>query len=163
MFGGRTLFSREIENYQAPRCYTDKSFKRYDGRTDPVEHVHHFEHVMALHRSEDALLYKIFPTTFEGPALSWFMKLEASSIYGWYQFVEKFKAKFVTSRKCRRFFPHFNNPHATPVYTLNLLPENKYCHTRKTRDRECRPNILRCENEYTVLNNEESRDLVLCA
>jgi len=48
---------------------------RYDGMTDPDEHMDAYTTHMSLYTIDDAVLCRVFPTSLKGGALSWFTKL----------------------------------------------------------------------------------------
>ena len=55
-------------------------FTMYNGRTDPVEHVSHFNQRMVVHSKNETLMYKVFPSSLGPVAMKWFDGLEAGSI-----------------------------------------------------------------------------------
>ncbi|XP_023879290.2 uncharacterized protein LOC111991723 [Quercus suber] len=52
----------------------------YDGRTDPVKHVSHFNQRMVVHSKNEALMCKVFPSNLGSVAIRWFGSLGAGSI-----------------------------------------------------------------------------------
>ena len=52
----------------------------YNGRTDPVEHVSHFNQRMVVHSKNEALMCKVFPSSLGPVAMRWFDGLRVSSI-----------------------------------------------------------------------------------
>ena len=65
-------FSDDIE--RAPRLsrFTWPPFYSYDGKTDLVEHISHYIHMMSLHTHNIALMCKVFPSSLGPTALRWF-------------------------------------------------------------------------------------------
>ena len=59
-------------------------FTMDNGRTDPVEHVSHFNQRMVVHSRNEILMCKVFPSTLGLVAMRWFDGLGAS-------FVDSFK------------------------------------------------------------------------
>ena len=49
-------FTRKIEGGRLPRRFTQPTFTMYNGRTDPVEHVSHFNRRMVVHSKNKALM-----------------------------------------------------------------------------------------------------------
>ena len=45
----KSLFTRRIEGASLPRRFHQPTFSLYNGRTDPVEHVSHFNQKMIVH------------------------------------------------------------------------------------------------------------------
>ena len=52
----------------------------YNGQTNPVEHVSHFNQRMVVHSKNEALMYKVFPSNLGLVAMRWFDGLGAGSI-----------------------------------------------------------------------------------
>jgi len=52
----------------------------YNGRTDPIEHVSHFNQRMTVHSRDEALMCKVFPSSLGPVAMRWFDSLKADSI-----------------------------------------------------------------------------------
>ena len=44
----------------------------YNGRTDPVEHVSHFNQRMVMHSKSKALMCKVFPSSLRLVVMKWF-------------------------------------------------------------------------------------------
>ena len=57
----RSPFSNEIEWAPMLSRFTQAPFISYDGKTDPIEHVSHYIHMMSLHTHNDVLMCKVFP------------------------------------------------------------------------------------------------------
>ena len=68
----------------------------YNGRTDPVEHVSHFNQRMAVHSRNEALMCKVFPSSLGPVAMRWFDGLEEGSINSFQELTRAFRARFVT-------------------------------------------------------------------
>ncbi|XP_020211558.1 uncharacterized protein LOC109796283 [Cajanus cajan] len=71
---------------------------KYDGTTDPDEHVDIFLTQVTLSTTDDAALCRIFPTSLMGRALSWFTRLPANSIDSFNTLASQFTIQFATSR-----------------------------------------------------------------
>ena len=76
----RSSFSEEIERAPMPSRFMRPPFNSYDGRTDPVEHVNHYIHMMSLHTHNDALMCKVFPSSLGPTTLRWFNGLRKGLI-----------------------------------------------------------------------------------
>ena len=66
----KSPFTRNIEGASLPRRFHQPTFTIYNGRTDLVEHVSHFNQRMTVHSKDDALMCKVFPSSFE--VVQWF-------------------------------------------------------------------------------------------
>ena len=74
----------------------------YDGRTDPVEHVSHFNQRMAEHSKNEALICKVFPSNLGPIAMRWFDGLRAGSIDSFKEFTQAFGSRFITCSRVPR-------------------------------------------------------------
>jgi len=85
------LFTNAI--IEAPLSNKWKGFNRdrYDGSTDPDEHMDAYATHMSLYTSDDAVLCRVFPTSLKGATLSWFTKLPPNSIDSFATLVVKFE------------------------------------------------------------------------
>lgn len=92
----RSPFSDEIERALMPSRFTRPPFNSYEGRTDPVEHVSHYIHMMSLHAHNDALMCKVFPSSLGSTALRWFNGLRKGSIHSFAELIQEFGSRFVT-------------------------------------------------------------------
>ena len=90
----KSPFTRRIEGASLPRRFNQPTFSLYNGRTDPVEHVSHFNQKMAVHSKDEALMCKIFPSSL-GP-MRWFNGLRANSIDSFKKLTQSFGARFIT-------------------------------------------------------------------
>ena len=54
----RSPFTHKIEGERLPRQFTQPTFTMYNGRTDLVEHVSHFNQRIAVHSKNKALMCK---------------------------------------------------------------------------------------------------------
>ena len=73
-------FTCRVEERVLPRRFTQPTFTMYNGRTDPVEHVSHFNQRMTMHSKNEALMCKVFPFNLGPVAMRWFDGLAASFV-----------------------------------------------------------------------------------
>ena len=92
----RSSFSDEIEWAPMPSRFTRPPFNSYDGKTDPVEHVSHYIHMMSLHTHNDTLMCKVFPSSLGPMALRWFNGLQKGFIHSFSELIQEFNAQFIT-------------------------------------------------------------------
>ncbi|XP_075645404.1 uncharacterized protein LOC142616430 [Castanea sativa] len=71
----------------------------YNGRTDPVEHVSHFNQRMAVHSKNKALMCKVFPSSLGPVAIRWFGGLGEGSIDSFKELTRAFGSHFITCSK----------------------------------------------------------------
>ena len=73
-------FTCKIEGAELLRRFHQPTFAIYNGRTDPIEHVSQFNQRMAVHSRDEALMYKVFPSSLGSMAMRWFDGLKPNSI-----------------------------------------------------------------------------------
>nr|KYP35324.1 hypothetical protein KK1_043640 [Cajanus cajan]KYP35325.1 hypothetical protein KK1_043641 [Cajanus cajan] len=72
--------------------------EKYDGSTDPEEHLNVFLTQATLSTQDDSALCRIFPTSLKGRALSWFTRLLSSSIDSFNELSSQFMLQFAISK-----------------------------------------------------------------
>ena len=77
-------------------------FTMYNGRTDLMEHVSHFNQRMAVHSRNEALLCKVFPSSLGPVAMRCFDGLDEGSIDSFQELTKAFGARFVTCSRVPR-------------------------------------------------------------
>ncbi|XP_020216897.1 uncharacterized protein LOC109800527 [Cajanus cajan] len=97
---------------------------KYDGTTDPDEHLDVFLTQVTLSTTDDAALCHIFPTSLKGRALSWFTRLPPNSIDSFNTLSSQFTVQFATSR-----------PHSLTSLSLVSLRQDKKESLRTFMDR----------------------------
>ena len=91
-----------IEGGRLPQRLTQPTFTMYNGRTDPVEHVSHFNQRMAIHSKNETLMCKVFPSSLGPVVMRWFNGLRTGSIDSFKELTQVFGSRFIT---CSRV-PH---------------------------------------------------------
>ena len=71
-------------------------FTIYNGRTDPVEHVSHFNQRIVVRSKNEALMCKIFSSSLGLVAMRWFDGLGAGSIDYFKELTQAFGSRFIT-------------------------------------------------------------------
>ena len=71
----------------------------YNGRTDPVEHVSHFNQRMAVHSKNEPLMSKVFLSSLGPMAMRWFDGLRAGSIDSFKELTQVFGSRFITCNR----------------------------------------------------------------
>ena len=69
-----------ILSYEPPHGFVILSFAKYDGSSDPYDHMLHFNQAMILNAGDECLLCKVFSANLKGSAQAWFHKLPRRSI-----------------------------------------------------------------------------------
>ena len=92
----KSPFTRRIKDASLPRRFHQLTFSLYNGRTDPVEHVSHFNQKMAVHSKDESLMCKIFPSSLDPMVMRWFNGLRANSIDSFKKLTQSFGTRFIT-------------------------------------------------------------------
>ncbi|XP_030923177.1 uncharacterized protein LOC115950067 [Quercus lobata] len=89
-------FSNEIERAPMSSRFTRLPFNSYDGKTDSIEHISHYIHMMSLHTHNDALMCKVFPSSLGPTVLRWLNGLGKGFAHSFAKLIQEFDARFVT-------------------------------------------------------------------
>ena len=92
----RLPFTHRIEGRKLPQGFTQPTFTMYNSRTNPVEHVSHFNQRMAIHSRNEALMCKVFPSSLGPVLMRWFDGLRKGSISSLKELTRAFGARFET-------------------------------------------------------------------
>ncbi|XP_023901572.1 uncharacterized protein LOC112013411 [Quercus suber] len=76
----KSPFTRRIDKAKLPHRFAQPTFTIYNGRTNSVERVSHFNQRMAIHSRNETLMCKFFPSSLRLVAMRWFDELEEGSI-----------------------------------------------------------------------------------
>ena len=98
----KSPFTRKIERVTLPWRFHQPTFTIYNGWTDPVEHVSHFNQKMAVHSKNKALMCKVFPSRLGPVAMRWFDGLRANSIDSFKKLTRAFGSRFITCNRVPR-------------------------------------------------------------
>ncbi|XP_065633356.1 uncharacterized protein LOC136069111 [Quercus suber] len=98
----RSPFTHRIEEARLPRRFNQPTFTIYNGKTDPVEHVSHFNQRMAVYSRDEALMCKVFPSSLGPVSMRWFDRLNPNSIGFFKELTQAFGSRFVTCRRVAR-------------------------------------------------------------
>ena len=92
----RSPFTCRIERAKLPRRFTQPMFTIYNDRTNLVEHVSHFNQIMAIHSKNEALMCKVFLSSLGPVAMRWFDGLRVGSIDSFKRLTRTFGSRFIT-------------------------------------------------------------------
>jgi len=106
----RHPFTDSVIGIPLPTRWKGFNRDRYDGTTDPDEHMDVYTMHMSLYTSDSAVLCRVFPTLLKEGALRWFTKLQVNSIDCCETLVSKFETQFGTSR----------SHHLTSIALINI-------------------------------------------
>ena len=91
----KSPFTCKIEGAILPRQFHQPTFTIYNGRTNPVEHVSHFNQRMTVHSKDETLMCKVFPSSLGPVVMRWFDGLRASSIDSFKKLTRSFGSHFI--------------------------------------------------------------------
>ncbi|PON57911.1 hypothetical protein PanWU01x14_170010 [Parasponia andersonii] len=103
----RTAFADWIQMEPRPRDFMTPTFRPFEGKTDPLDHIYHFQQKMALETRDEAVTCKVFSTTLVGPALLWFRQLPEKSINGFEDFCRLFLRQYAADESPREYLLRF--------------------------------------------------------
>ena len=92
----KSSFVRRINKVRLPHRFSKPTFTIYNGRSDPVKYVSHFNQKMAIHSGNEARMCKVFPSSLGFVAIWWFDALDEGSIKYFEELTRAFGAIFVT-------------------------------------------------------------------
>ena len=92
----KSPFTRGIEKAKLPRRFHQPTFAMYNGRTDLVEHVSQFKQKMTVHSQDEALMYRVFPSSLGSMPMRLFDGLKTNSISSFKKFTQSFCSRFIT-------------------------------------------------------------------
>ena len=95
-------FCQCIKQAELPRSFNQPTFPIYNGKTDPIAHVSHFNQRMAINSKTKALMCKVFPSSLGLVAIGWFDSLEEGSMHSFKELTRAFEARFVTCSRVPR-------------------------------------------------------------
>ncbi|XP_065630998.1 uncharacterized protein LOC136068163 [Quercus suber] len=98
----RSPSTHKIEEARLPRRFHQPTFTIYNGRTNPVEHVSHFNQRMAVHSKVETLMCKVFSSSLGPIAMRWFDSLKEDSISSFKKLIQAFGSRFVLCRRVPR-------------------------------------------------------------
>ena len=95
----KSPFTRGIEKAKLPRRFHQPTFTIYNDRTDPIEHVSQFKQKMAVHSQDEALMYRVFPSSLGPMPMRWFDGLRTNSISSFKKLTQSFCSRFITCNR----------------------------------------------------------------
>lgn len=93
-----------------PITWNSLNIERYDGTSDPNEHLGTFTTQVNLYSNDDVVMCKVFSTSLKGSMLTWYKPLPPWSIDSFSTLAQCFGVQYATNR------PH----HTTFVTLVNL-------------------------------------------
>ena len=94
--------TRKIEGEKLSRRFNQSTFTIYNGQTNLVEHMSHFNQKMAVHSKNEALICKVLLSSLGPVAMRWFDGLRAGSIDFFKELTRAFDSRFITCSRVSR-------------------------------------------------------------
>jgi len=91
---GVSPFTPFILEMPLPEKWKISTFDKYDGTTNPDNHMRVFMHKMMFHAVSDPIWCRVFSTSLTGEALEWFSELPAGSIDSFSTLKARFSTQF---------------------------------------------------------------------
>ena len=92
----KSPFTHRIEGGKLPWRFTQPTFTMYNSRTDPMEHVSHFNQTMVVLSKNESLMCKVFPSSLGPAVVKWFDGLREGLVNSFKELTRVFGARFVT-------------------------------------------------------------------
>ena len=83
--------------------------KIYEGKSDPQDHLDHFNDLIELHLVSKMAKYRVFTVTLTGGAKIWLRTVPAKSISSWQQLSTLFLQHFQATKKFAVSLAHLGN------------------------------------------------------
>ncbi|XP_030945929.1 uncharacterized protein LOC115970432 [Quercus lobata] len=93
---------RKIERAILPQQFHQPMSTIYNGRTDPVEHVSHFNKRIVIHSKDETLMCKVFPSSLGPVVMRWFDGLRANSIDSFKKLTQASGSHFIMCNRVPR-------------------------------------------------------------
>ncbi|KAL2527702.1 Retrotrans gag domain-containing protein [Abeliophyllum distichum] len=95
-------FSLKVMAVPLPRDFKQPKMEKYDGSSDPVDHLRSFVDLMRLQTTPDAIMCRAFPPTLRREARDWMATLSPKSIRTFDEFSKNFAAYFTSSKRVKK-------------------------------------------------------------
>ena len=92
-----------------PERFKLPAIKVYDGKSDPQDHLDHFNDFIELHLVSNLAKCRVFDVTLTRGAKKWFRSIPAGSITSWQQLSTSFLRHFQATRKIAIPLVHLGN------------------------------------------------------
>ena len=81
----KSPFSQEIHEAKLPEGFKLPTIKAYEGKSDPQDHLDHFNDLMELHLVSEMAKCRVFAVTLANRAKKWLKGIVPGSITSWQQ------------------------------------------------------------------------------
>ncbi|KAL2481922.1 Retrotrans gag domain-containing protein [Abeliophyllum distichum] len=95
-------FSLEVMVVPLPRDFKQSKMEKYDGSSDPVDHLRSFVDLMRLQATPDAIMCRAFSPTLRLEARNWVATLPSKSIRTFDEFFKSIATHFASSKRVKK-------------------------------------------------------------
>ncbi|KAL2541613.1 Uncharacterized protein Adt_02591 [Abeliophyllum distichum] len=95
-------FFLEVMAVPLPRDFKQPKMEKYDGSSDPVDHLRYFIDLMRLQATPDAIMCRAFPPTLRREAREWVATLPPKSIRTFDEFSKNFATHYSSSKRVKK-------------------------------------------------------------
>ncbi|XP_057953517.1 uncharacterized protein LOC131147891 [Malania oleifera] len=99
-------FNKDIMEDLLPSRFKMPAFERYEGLSDPIDHLDNFKMLMQLQGAPDAIMCRAFATTPKGTARDWYRTLRPGSVSSFQEMEQMFTGHFLSSRRVAKTTGH---------------------------------------------------------
>ena len=92
-------FNHDVCEARLPEGFKLSAIKAYDRKSNPQDHLDHFNDLMELHLVSKLAKYRVFVVTLTGGTKKWFRSILARSVTSWQQLSTSFLPHFQSTRK----------------------------------------------------------------
>ncbi|XP_057981170.1 uncharacterized protein LOC131166600 [Malania oleifera] len=102
----KSSFTKEVIEVPLLSKFKMPTFERYEGLSDPIDHLDIFRVLMQLQGAPDAIMCRVFVATLKGSARNWYQTLRPGSIGSFLEMEQLFTNHFLSSRRIVRTSAH---------------------------------------------------------
>ena len=113
-------FNQEVREAKLPKGFKLPAIKAYDGKSNPQDHLDHFNDLMELHLVLELAKCRVFAVTLTGGAKKWFRSIPIRLVTSWQQLSSSLFQHFQATRKTTIPLAHLGNVKQKNRETLKL-------------------------------------------
>ncbi|XP_057950898.1 uncharacterized protein LOC131145722 [Malania oleifera] len=102
-------FIKEVMEVLLSSKFKKPTLERYEGSTDPVNHLDTFKVLMQLQGAPDVIMCHVFAATLKGNARAWYRTLKPRSIKSFSKMEQKFVRHFINRHRMAKTSAHLLN------------------------------------------------------
>jgi hypothetical protein len=91
--------SEEILTCPFPKKFSPPTFDRYAGKTDPIQHLRHFQEKMDMYSHDDRIMCRVFPSSLKDVASNWFYSLRPNSLHTFDEVSRAFVDQYISRKE----------------------------------------------------------------